>query len=300
MKKILNFGSLNLDKVYRVSQFVRGGETIEAFEYKEHAGGKGLNQSIALAKSGAKVYHAGAAGEDGNLLLETLKEAGVNTKFVTKSTTATGQAIIQVDNEGQNCIIVCGGANKQIDSAHIQKTLAFFDKGDYLLLQNEINNITEIMLLAHSKGMRIVFNPSPITEDLFQYPLDLVDIFILNEIEGNRLTNETSEEKTVQVMAEKYSEAEIILTLGEQGSIYRKGDLEYRQTAFKTKVVDTTAAGDTFTGYYLSAIIQGKEAEEALKIASIAAAIAVSREGASNSIPTMEEINAKCIISKIN
>jgi ribokinase len=289
--KILNFGSLNIDHVYSVEHFVRPGETISSGSYKQYCGGKGLNQSIALARAGAEVYHAGRVGSDGSILLDTLEEAGVDTRFVIRDNIVSGHAIIQVNADGDNCIILYGGANQNIASEDIGKVLGHFSEGDYVLLQNEINNIHLIMDKAKKRGLKIVFNPAPMNSAVLDYPLELVDIFIVNEVEGCDLTGKTEPEEIINAMLQSYPQASVVLTLGAKGAIYADNQSRYAVPADTSiKVVDTTAAGDTYIGYFLSSMAKGISIENAMKLCSKACGICVSRSGASNSIPLAEEV----------
>ena len=186
--KALNYGSLNIDFVYNVEHFVRSGETISSQNMAIFAGGKGLNQSVALAKSGIDTWHAGNIGEDGEFLAEILQKAGAHTDFISRLPGRNGHAIIQKQPNGQNCILLYGGSNRQNTRTQVDEVLSHFEKGDYLILQNEINEIAYIMERAHEKGMIIVLNPSPMDEKIFTYPLEYVDYFLLNEIEAKDLT----------------------------------------------------------------------------------------------------------------
>ncbi|MFR8170121.1 MAG: ribokinase [Marvinbryantia sp.] len=295
--RILNFGSLNIDKVYNVKDFVRPGETVLALEYQEFPGGKGLNQSVALAKAGAETYHAGIIGCDGAGLKAALDAAGVHTELLKELPEPSGHAIIEINEEGQNRIIVNSGTNARIDEDYILQVLALFCRDDILLIQNEISGMASIMEHACEKGMKIILNPSPVNEALFTYPLDKVDIFVLNETEGLALAGMQTgtPEDILRRLREKYQNAEFVLTLGEQGACYLGKDtcpdICY-QSAFITKTVDTTAAGDTFCGYFIRAYAEGKTPGEALYMAAKASALAVSRHGASPSIPLAEEVRA--------
>ena len=288
--KVLNFGSLNIDYVYSVDHFVRAGETLSSEKMEKFCGGKGLNQSIALARAGAPVYHAGIVGAEGKMLTDVLEQYGVNTQFVKKSPSSNGHAIIQIDKNGQNCILLYGGTNREITPEMVDEVLENFSAGDILVLQNEINCMDTILQKAHEKGMRIALNPSPIDESLKELPLEYVTWFLLNEVEGNELTGETDPETIAVKLREKYPAGRIVLTLGKQGVLYYDGGEFLRHGIYPTKVVDTTAAGDTFTGFFLSCVLQGKGEAIALELASKASSIAVSIKGAANSIPTMEEV----------
>ena len=296
--RVLNFGSLNLDYVYDVDHINQAGETQLSDHLRIFPGGKGLNQSIALSKSGVSVFHAGAVGKsDSAVLLEALKSVGVNTEHVMRLDCQSGHAIIQRDKQGQNSILLFGGANQRISTSQVQRIMAEFGPGDFLVLQNEISHMTEIMEQAHNQGMTIVLNPSPMTDSLLDYPLEYVDYLILNEIEAIQLSGvNTTPEEQAEAISRMLPHTRIVLTLGEEGSLYYdKGDV-LRQSAYRTVVVDTTAAGDTFAGYFISAILRGRPVSEALDLASRASAIAVSRSGAAPSIPTMEEVEDKAVL----
>ena len=255
-------------------------------------GGKGLNQSIAMARAGAQVWHAGAVGiNDGKKLLELLAESGVNTDFVRKTDGVSGHTIIQVDKNGQNCILLFGGANQEITPGQVDETLAHFEEGDILLLQNEINGLAGLIKKAAEKGMKIYLNPSPVTGELLELPLELVDCFILNEIEGADICGqEAKEEEIPQLLHEKYPRAVILLTLGSRGCIYYDGENRYEQPAFCVEAVDTTAAGDTFTGYFIASAVKGNSVPDALLKAAKAAAITVMGKGAAPSIPWDKQV----------
>ena len=264
--KILNYGSLNIDYTYSVDHFVRGGETMSSEEMHVFSGGKGLNQSIALSKSGAEVWHAGAIGTgDGDFLIRQLKEAGVNTEYISVLDGKTGHAIIQKAKDGGNCILLFGGANQQITREMVDGVMDHFEKGDYLVLQNEISEIGYIMERAREKGMVLVFNPSPMDDKISSYPLEYVDYFLLNEIEAGDICGEQgSGEELLQKLSDKFPASKIVLTLGGDGSLYRDGQRILTQGIYKVPVADTTAAGDTFTGFLIGGLVQGPDAGEAL------------------------------------
>lgn len=289
--KILNFGSLNIDYVYSVEHFVQKGETLSSDMLNVYSGGKGLNQSIALSRAGLPVYHAGMIGEDGTFLENMLKDAGVNTQFLYKSSEVrTGNAIIQNDKNGDNCILLYGGANQAITKDMIDQVLANFEAGDWLVLQNEICEIPYIVEQAHHKGMKIMLNPSPMNDRIYELCLDYIDVFILNEVEAQGLVGTTDDVQKLQSqLKEKFPNAEIVLTLGEKGSMYL-GEESVQQEIYSVKTVDTTAAGDTFTGYYLAGRLQEMSVKETLNMAAAASAIAVSKRGAAPSIPTKDEV----------
>ncbi|WP_315505618.1 ribokinase, partial [Oribacterium parvum] len=271
--KVLNFGSLNIDYVYSLDHFVQKGETISSDALHIFPGGKGLNQSVALGRAGVTVSHAGAVGKDGDFLLELLKESCVNIKYIqVLEGVQTGTAIIQNDKSGDNCIILYSGANHQITKEQIANTISDFEKGDFLVLQNEINGMESIMRVAEEKGLKIVLNPSPMNEKILELPLQYVDYFVLNEVEAAQILgldniSEKDGEKIVRELHHAYPRAKIVLTLGAEGSIYFDGEKLYRQRAYKTEVVDTTAAGDTFSGFFIACILRGDTLEQAMDTA---------------------------------
>lgn len=281
---------MNLDYVYSVEHMVMPGETLASKKMDVFCGGKGLNQSIALAKAGASVYHAGMVGEDGQILIDIGKEAGVHMEYVKMIPGRSGHAIIQVDSSGQNSILLNDGANGKITKEYVDEIMAYFHEGDMLLLQNEINMLDYIIDQAYEKGMVISMNPSPYNQKLKECNFEKISLFLLNEIEAAQLTGEAEVERILKKMKEKFPKTKMVLTLGENGSVYQYGNERYMQKAFKTKAVDTTAAGDTFTGYFLSALADGMAVEKGLESAAKASAIAVSRKGASVSIPTKDEV----------
>ncbi len=296
--KILCFGSLNLDHVYQVSHIVKPGETTTSTSYNIFDGGKGLNQALALGRADADCYMSGMIGQDGIHLIKSMKESHVNAEYVSVSDHhMTGHTVIQVDQNGQNSIICYGGSNHMIDEAFIDQVLAQFEPGDFILLQNEINNVPYIMEQAKKKSMKIAFNPSPITEQLLSYPLHLVDMLLLNEIEGYELTKEKNYEDILSKLHQIYPKTAIVLTLGKNGALFSDGVNTYRHGIYDVKVVDTTAAGDTFTGYFLAAYANNEPIESCLRTASIASSLAVSRHGASTSIPFLSEVkNSKLVL----
>ena len=290
--KILNFGSLNLDYVYQVEHILIPGETLSSSDRTIFCGGKGLNQSIALAKAGITVYHAGMVGEGGEILLETCRENGVDTRFVRKIDGPCGHTVIQVDKDAQNCILLFGGANRSITREFVDEVLAFFEKGDVILLQNEINELGYIIDKASEKGMMIILNPYPYDNALDRCNLSKVSLFLVNEIEGYQITGEKEPEAILAKVRSIYPKAKIVLTLGSEGAVYQDENQIYRQGIYKVKAIDTTAAGDTFTGYFIASILENMSVEEGLKLAAKASAIAVSRPGATASIPLREEVQA--------
>ena len=287
---ILNFGSLNIDYVYRVGHIVRPGETLPSQSFEVFAGGKGANQSVAAAKAGAKIRHAGKVGEDGRWLIDKLVAVGVETGLIGVGDGRTGHAIIQVDDSGQNAIVLHAGANHHIERNQIDRAIGNAEAGDVLLLQNEINDIAYLIERGHKARLAVCFNPAPFDQDVLDYPLELVDTFVVNETEAAGLSGKSSAGKSLAVLAQRFGGAKIILTLGDKGVSYRCGDEAIDVPAVRVDAVDTTAAGDTFIGYYLAAQTQGLDIRKCLELATRAAAICVSKAGAMDSIPGRQEL----------
>lgn len=288
--KILNIGSMNLDYVYNVDHIIMPGETESTDGRNIFLGGKGINQSIALAKAGADVYHAGMIGEDGSAFLDACKEYGVNGQFIKKIDTPTGHTVIQVDQNGQNSILLYGGANRQLTKEFVDEVLSHFEKGDILLLQNEINLLGYIVDRAYDTGLEIALNPSPYNEKMKEVDFTKVSIFLLNEVEGFQITGFEKAEEILGEMKHRFPKAKIVLTLGKKGAFYSDQEETYFQKSFPVKAVDTTAAGDTFTGYFLTGLTEGMQMEQVLEMSAKASSIAVTRPGAAGSIPMREEV----------
>ncbi len=292
--RVLNFGSLNMDYVYRVDHFVQPGETLAAASRDIKAGGKGLNQSVALARAGLPVCHAGCLGTGGEPLKCLLEENGVDTEFLLPVPEAQGHTVIQVSPEGENCILLFGGSNRCVPEAHIRRVIGSFSRGDWLVLQNEINDLPLIVELASARGLQIVLNPSPYNRALDRVDFGVLDWLLVNEIEAEQITGETEPEKVWETLHRQYGRLSLLLTLGKEGSVawrMKNGKVEtHREDAVSVRAVDTTAAGDTYTGYFLAGLAEGRSLQECMKRASRAAAISVTRPGAAESIPRKEEL----------
>lgn len=287
---ILNFGSLNIDHVYRVDTFVLPGETKHTKSYAIHSGGKGLNQSIAAARAGSQVFHAGIAGRDGGFLVEMLQTAGVNTSLMQSSPEVSGHAIIQVADSGQNCILLYGGTNQMLTEDYVDRTLDEFGNEGFVLLQNETNLVGAIIEKAARKGLKVALNAAPYSEAVNTYPINQLDWLIVNEVEGAGIVGGAADESLLQRLAERFPQAGILLTLGSRGAqCFRDGHYASIRSC-KVQAVDTTAAGDTFSGYFLSGVMQGLSLAETLRLATVASALCVQRPGAANSIPTRAEV----------
>jgi ribokinase len=290
MKRVLNFGSINVDHVYTVEHFVRPGETLSCQDYRQFAGGKGLNQSIALAQAGACVYHAGKVGAQDAWLKTLMEGKGVNTRFVETINAPSGHAVIQVNAKGENAIVIVGGANRLMSEADVRRVVADFGPDDYLLVQNEVNAVPQIIRYAKAKGLTIVFNPAPMNPQVLNYPLELVDILVVNETEARSLTGEIEPAAIYETLNHRYPDTAIVLTMGRKGAAYFSSQARFCQHAEKVHVVDSTGAGDTFIGFFLAELIKTNDPKTALGYATRAAALCVTRHGAADSIPSRREL----------
>lgn len=290
--KVLNIGSMNLDHVYTVDHIVEPGETQSSTQLQLFLGGKGMNQSVALAKAGVEVYQGGMIGEDGGVFLDACREYGIHADYIRTVDARTGHAIIQIDKNAQNCILLYGGANQALTEAYVDEVISQFDQGDILLLQNEVNLLPYIVDRGYAQGMKIVLNPSPFDDKLKAVDMTKISLFLLNEIEGYQLTGCREPDAIIDSIRERFPHAAVVLTLGSDGAVYADQSCKHFQPIFPVKAVDTTAAGDTFTGYFIAGLAQGMEIPDILRMSAKASSIAVSRAGAVPSIPYRDEVIA--------
>lgn len=290
MPKLVNLGSMCIDHVYRVPALAGRGETVSSRTHELFPGGKGLNQSLAAALAGASVSHVGCVGDDGEMLLDVLRKSGVDVAGVRKiPQTSSGHAVIQVNDAGENAIVIAGGANRQISSADRQRALAELAPGDWLLLQNEINDLPAALTLARSAGARLALNLAPVDGRESDYELSAVDLLIVNEIEARALVPAMigKQDDTVVAawLAGRYPGVNVVLTAGAAGLVHASDARLQTMTAIAVQAVDETAAGDAFIGYLLAALLAGESMDVALKRGAAAGALAVTRAGAATSIP---------------
>lgn len=276
----MNFGSLNLDYVYGVDHFVQPGETLAAISRDVKHGGKGLNQSIALVRAGADTAHAGCVGQGGESLLAVQE--------------MQGHTVIQVNREGENCILLYGGSNRCVTEKQIRDTMARFAPGDWLVLQNEVNLLPMIVEEGARRGLNIALNPSPYNDSLREVDYGKLTWVLVNEIEAEQITGESDPVNAWKVLHVRYPRLSALITLGGKGSMaFRVTDTgveTVRQAAKRVHAVDTTAAGDTFTGYFIAGLMENMPLQACMGRASHAAAISVTRPGAADSIPLRSEV----------
>ncbi len=284
-KLIVNYGSINIDHVYKVEHFVQPGETLNSLQMTSGLGGKGANQSVAIARAGGNVMHVGQLSESDLWAKARLAHAGVNTTHIKSVEQASGHAIIQIEQKGENCILLHGGANQSCELGDLEHCLSQA-KPTYLLLQNECNDASSALELAFKFNIKVVFNPAPMSANIMQLPLHKIDTLIVNEIEAQALSGKQNPTQMLEFFKTAYPETRVVLTLGAQGVIMLAHERILKCPAVNTSVIDTTGAGDTFVGYFLASLAAGSDDLTSLKIASAAAAITVSKLGAIDAIPT--------------
>lgn len=286
---VFNLGSINIDHFYELSHLPVPGETLAAGGYSKGLGGKGANQSVAAVRAGAPVRHIGAVGSDGDAILAQLSGFGVNTGHISRVDTATGHAIVMVDAEGENTILIHPGANQQISKSSITEALKTASDADWLLIQNETNNQHFAAEQGRKLGLRVAYVAAPFDADATMSILPHVDVLILNAVEMKQL------QQCANGAMEALGVETIIVTQGaEGGHVFQAANawqLE-RFLAPKVDAVDTTGAGDTFTGYLLAGLDTGLGLWPSIERATCAAALHVTKKGTAAAIPSLSEVNA--------
>ncbi len=278
------FGSINVDHIHRVPHFPKPGETLQDHSYHVGLGGKGANQAIAAARSGASVRFIGGIGADGAWTLESIEKAGVDTRGISRQSAATGHAIIYIDPQGENSIVIHGGANQSITHSIIDTSLDAAKPGDWWLTQNETNLVAESIISAKARGLKIAYSAAPFDFAATKEVLPHLDLLAVNEGEAAALRDYLGDDPDVPTM---------ITTLGARGvTIRSRGQQTLALPAFPVTPTDTTGAGDTFIGTLVGVLDQGQDIAAAARTASAAAAISVTRPGASDAIPTAAEVTA--------
>ena len=305
MATIWNYGSINIDHVYQLDHLVQAGETISSRQYDVLLGGKGANQSVALAKAGATVRHVGYVGQQDAWVIRTLSEYGVNCDAIETVDGPSGHAMIQVDQQGENAIIVFPGANRSQPISHTLEKITSH-AGDWFITQNETNDIFNALTYAKTQGMKIALNPSPFEVDFALKALPLVDLLVVNEGEFYELMPEAHIEslddaallELKTLIQKQWPDKTIVITMGSMGAIWVSSAIVVWRPAPKVNVVDTTGAGDTFLGYLLASIANEHPVEIALERAVVASALSVQRAGAAQSIP--DEASVKEYLHSMN
>ena len=289
--KIINFGSINIDHVYRVPHLVKPGETLLSLDLVTGLGGKGANQSAAIARAGVSVAHIGRVFTGDMWAVELLASTGVDTDNIELIEGASGHAIIQVDVQGENAIVLHGGANRGFSIADIESALNRNQQASYLLMQNETNLLAEAFELAHAKGIKIVLNPAPMTSNIKDLPLAKLDTLIVNQGEAEALCGVADIDQIIKKMAALAPQTRVVVTLGADGAMLLVNGEVTHINSPSVDVVDTTGAGDTFVGYFLAGVVEGMNDHDALQRACVAGSIAATRQGAIMAIPDISEVN---------
>lgn len=281
---IYNLGSINIDHIYRVPHFPAPGETLLSNSYSKGLGGKGANQSIAIARAGGQVLHIGAIGNDALWTRDILANSGVDTSGIEVLESATGHAIINVDPSSENCIVLFDGANVLVSEGLISTALATAKAGDWFLLQNEVNNSPFAAKLARAKGLKVAYVAAPFEAAKVQEMLPFVDLLSVNEGEAAMVCD------ALGVSEDEIPVDKLLVTHGSSSITYRDGANRYTQDIFEVEPVDTTGAGDTFMGYFIAELDSGKVPQEALRMAAAAAALKVTKKGTAEAIPLREDV----------
>ena len=288
---VYNFGSINIDLVYRLPHLVQPGETLSSVSMDTLLGGKGANQSVAVARAGVPVQHVGRIGRADQWAVEQMQAAGVDVRHIESIEEASGHAIIQVDDAGENSIILHGGANQSFTREILETHFQDASSDDWLLIQNECNHISTAFDIASAKGMQIVFNPAPMTTEIADLPLEHCAVLIVNEPEAEALAGTSDPEQILNILTKRYPNTRLVMTLGSKGALLQYSGNLIRHNALNVDVVDTTGAGDTFVGYFLASIIEGHDDAACLKRACTAAALSVTQPGAAPSIPDAKTVD---------
>lgn len=297
MKNICVIGSLNMDLVVNVDTMPKPGQTIIGSNFKEVPGGKGANQAVAIARLNGNVSMIGKVGEDGfgQTLINSLKNDKVDTTYIQTSKGATGVALITVDKNAQNSIVVSPGANFEVKEDDIDNNIEAIKNSDIVVLQLEtpLNTIKYALNKAKELNKYTILNPAPAVK-LDDEIIKNVDLLTPNETEleiisGVSIETEEDIQKAAQIMIEK-GVKELIVTLGSKGSLYINKEKSMFKKAYKVEAVDTTAAGDSYTGALAVALSQDKNIEDAMDFASKVGALSVLKEGAQSSLPTLEDV----------
>jgi len=281
---IWNLGSINIDNFYEVPHLPQPGETLAATSYGFGLGGKGANMSVAAARGAARVSHIGAVGDDGRWTRERLMEYGVEVQHIARIEGPTGHANITVDAQGENSIVLFPGANVQLTEAIIGAALTEASPGDFLLMQNETNGQEYAASTAQSLGLRVVYAAAPFDAQAVARLSGRIDLLVLNAVEAAQL------EAATGTGAAMLGISDVVVTLGAQGCKWVSNTGEKAFDAFPAEAVDTTGAGDTFTGYLVAGLDRGMAMEAAIDLALKAGALMVERRGTADVIPDLKEI----------
>lgn len=281
---IWNLGSINADYIYQVPYLPVPGETLSALNRQVFLGGKGANMSVAAARAGAHVHHVGAIGSDGQWAADRLLEYGVDTRQITQVDTETAHALVFVDPAAENSIVVHPGANRALPLDWLKQSLTQAQTGDWFITQNEVSLQLEGAKLAQEMGLNVAYAAAPFDADMTANLLPFLDFLILNEVEAGQLQQATGKPP------EALGLRDVIVTLGARGAVWHGANGAVQVDAIAVDPVDTTGAGDTFTGYVLAGLDRGQPMQQAMQTATKAAALMVTRQGTADVIPDLAEV----------
>ena len=284
---IYNLGSINADLFYSVPHLPGPGETLAATAYSTGLGGKGANQSVAAALAGSNVVHIGAIGRDGLWTVQRLREFGVDTAHVSILEIPTAHAIINVDPQGENAIVVFPGANMEQSLTQVESTLSAASIGDMLILQNETNLTIQAAQIAKTRGLDVIYSAAPFSASAVEQMLPHTDMLVMNAVEAEQLT------KSLDVALDQLDVPHLLITQGGDGATWYdlQDNDEIHIPAFSTTPVDTTGAGDCFIGTLAAGLDQGFDRAQAMRRAAAASAIQVTRPGTADAIPSRDEVD---------
>lgn len=289
--QVINFGSINIDYIYQVPHFVMPGETLASNQLNTVLGGKGANQSVAVASAGATVAHSGQIGVADQWAIAELQQYGVDTHGIKTVTEKSGHAVIQVDQQGENAIVLYGGANLNCQLEDLEASLTKHHKAQYLLLQNECNLLPQAIDVGHKYGLKIILNPAPMSNNINDLDFEKVDILIVNQGEAQQLSECATEETGWEVLAARFKNLQLVITRGADGALMLNHGQRIASPAPRVKPIDTTGAGDTFVGYFVAGCVTGLDALANMQRACHAAALATTKLGALHSIPRLSELD---------
>ena len=283
---VYNLGSINADLFYRLPHLIAPGETLASTEHSRGLGGKGANMSVAIARAAARAVHIGAVGADGRWAVERLLEYGVDTRNIVELDVPTGHAVIMVDDHGENAILLYPGANRDVTETHIASALQAATDLDTFVLQNETSGQVEAAKLASGKGMRVVYAAAPFDAQAVEAVLPMLDVLVMNAVEAQQLTD------ALGMTLADLPVRDVIVTLGGDGCRWINTDDGTERTfpAIPVTPVDTTGAGDTFTGFLVAGLDRGLPMEQAISLGQQAGAIMVTRHGTADVIPDLKDI----------
>ena len=282
---VFNLGSINLDYFYKTPHLPRAGETLAALDFTAGLGGKGANQSVALALGGAKVVHIGQIHKDDEAHISLLASSGVDLRHIAKGDVPTGHAIVMIDAaSGENQIILMQGANSAMTHEMISAALDEAQAGDWALTQNETNLNDVFLHEAKQRGLKICYSAAPFLKDTLLTLRDIIDLLVVNEGEAEEI------ETALAKPPEAWGIGHVIITKGAEGASYFGTEGAFFQPSEKVKAVDSTGAGDTYLGFLLAQLSNGQTIKQAMAIASKAAGLQVTRYGTADAIPTLAEL----------